>query len=79
MLAVPEGERAWIVLTYEALRDANPAWERLFGRPYLRAVVACGPLGLLAVEAGWVVTESGRQPWVVQGMLRTETKNGNAT
>ena len=37
----------------------------------LRALVACGPLGLIALEAGWVVTEVGRQPWVVRGHLRT--------
>ena len=45
--------------------------ERLFSRPFLRAVAACGPLGLLAVEAGWVVTELGRQPWVIHKVMRT--------
>jgi cytochrome d ubiquinol oxidase subunit I len=35
------------------------------------AVVVSGPLAVLAVEAGWVTTEVGRQPWVVQGILRT--------
>jgi cytochrome bd ubiquinol oxidase subunit I len=30
-----------------------------------------GPLGALAMEAGWLVTEWGRQPWVVRGVLRT--------
>jgi len=45
--------------------------ERFFSRPFLRAVVACGPLGLLAVEAGWVVTELGRQPWVIHKVMRT--------
>jgi cytochrome d ubiquinol oxidase subunit I len=38
---------------------------------FLRAVVAAGPLGLVALEAGWCVTELGRQPWVVRGALRT--------
>lgn len=38
---------------------------------YHRVCVAVGPLGFVAVIAGWVTTESGRQPWVVQGMLRT--------
>jgi cytochrome d ubiquinol oxidase subunit I len=28
-------------------------------------------MGILAIEAGWVVTEVGRQPWIVQGVLRT--------
>ncbi|MBP2685053.1 MAG: cytochrome bd ubiquinol oxidase subunit [Deltaproteobacteria bacterium] len=45
--------------------------ERLFSRPFLFAVAACGPLGLLAVEAGWVVTELGRQPWVIHKVMRT--------
>jgi cytochrome bd ubiquinol oxidase subunit I len=38
---------------------------------FLRAVAAAGPLGFLAIEAGWVVTEVGRQPWVIQGFMRT--------
>jgi cytochrome d ubiquinol oxidase subunit I len=40
-------------------------------RPFLLAFVASGPLGLMALEAGWLVTEYGRQPWVVKGVLRT--------
>jgi cytochrome d ubiquinol oxidase subunit I len=40
-------------------------------RWFLRAVVASGPLGLVALEAGWCVTEFGRQPWIVHGALRT--------
>jgi cytochrome d ubiquinol oxidase subunit I len=28
-------------------------------------------MGFLAVEAGWMVTELGRQPWVIQGVMRT--------
>jgi cytochrome d ubiquinol oxidase subunit I len=33
--------------------------------------MALTPAGFLAVLAGWVVTETGRQPWVVYGVLRT--------
>lgn len=40
-------------------------------RWFLRLLVASGPLAVLAVEAGWVVTEVGRQPWIVQGVMRT--------
>jgi cytochrome d ubiquinol oxidase subunit I len=36
-----------------------------------RAVVAAGPLSLVALVAGWVTTEVGRQPWVVYGFMRT--------
>ena len=38
---------------------------------FLRGLVACGPLGFIAIEAGWVVTEVGRQPWIVYGVMRT--------
>ena len=36
-----------------------------------RAAVAMGPSGFVAVLAGWVTTEVGRQPWTVYGLLRT--------
>ncbi|MCB9540419.1 MAG: cytochrome ubiquinol oxidase subunit I [Myxococcales bacterium] len=38
---------------------------------FLQAALLCAPLGLIAVEAGWFVTEVGRQPWIVHGVLRT--------
>jgi cytochrome d ubiquinol oxidase subunit I len=49
---------------------------RLRGRLYearwfLRVAVACLPIGFVAMLAGWVTTESGRQPWVVYGLMRT--------
>ena len=37
----------------------------------LRSIVAISPLGFLAIEAGWVVTEVGRQPWIIYGVMRT--------
>jgi cytochrome bd ubiquinol oxidase subunit I len=37
-----------------------------------RAVVAAGPLSLVALIAGWITTEVGRQPWVVYGVMRTD-------
>jgi cytochrome d ubiquinol oxidase subunit I len=40
-------------------------------RGFLRATVLAAPLGFVAIEAGWMVTELGRQPWVVYGVLRT--------
>nr|WP_280644129.1 cytochrome ubiquinol oxidase subunit I [Brevundimonas alba] len=48
-------------------------WRRkLFAsRWFLRFCVAMGPAGFIAVLAGWMVTEVGRQPWVVYGVLRT--------
>ena len=52
------------------------AWVRWKGRLYQarwlhRFAVAMGPSGLIAVTAGWIVTEAGRQPFTVYGLLRT--------
>lgn len=52
------------------------AWSRLRGRLYsarglMRFGLWMGPAGLVAILAGWSTTEIGRQPWVVQGLLRT--------
>ena len=40
-------------------------------RWYLRVMSQCWWIGFVAVIAGWVVTESGRQPWIVYGIMRT--------
>ena len=40
-------------------------------RWFLRLCVLVSPLGLFAVTFGWITTEHGRQPWVIQGHLRT--------
>ena len=45
-------------------RDLAAPW-------FLRLLVVSAPLGVIAVEAGWTVTEVGRQPWVIQGLMRT--------
>ena len=41
-------------------------------RKFLWAATLAAPLGLLAVEAGWMVTEVGRQPWIIHGVMRTK-------
>jgi cytochrome d ubiquinol oxidase subunit I len=38
---------------------------------FYRAVILAGPLSVVALIAGWVTTEVGRQPWVVYGVMRT--------
>lgn len=40
-------------------------------RALLICIVIAGPLSFLAIELGWMVTELGRQPWVIYGYLRT--------
>jgi len=55
---------------------------REVGRRLLRALLALGPAGFLALEAGWLVTEWGRQPFAARGVLRTSeavTPVGNVT
>ena len=52
------------------------AWARLRGRLYAspwlhRAALAMAPAGFVALLAGWTVTEVGRQPFTVYGLLRT--------
>jgi len=56
-----------------ALFGALLWWRRrLFDtRWYLQIMAQCWWIGFIAVIAGWIVTECGRQPWLVQGMLRT--------
>jgi cytochrome d ubiquinol oxidase subunit I len=53
---------AWLAWRRRGLPDA---------RPFLRAMVAAAPAGFLAIEAGWIVTELGRQPWIIHGVMRT--------
>lgn len=46
--------------------------KQLYIRPlFLRSCVAFGPSGFIAVLAGWITTEVGRQPYTVYGLLRT--------
>lgn len=38
---------------------------------FLRSLILAAPLGFIAIETGWVVTEVGRQPWIIYGVMRT--------
>jgi cytochrome d ubiquinol oxidase subunit I len=53
---------AWLALRRRELAEQ---------RAFLRALTIVAPMGLVCVEAGWVVTEVGRQPWIIQGVLLT--------
>jgi cytochrome d ubiquinol oxidase subunit I len=63
--------------TYLALLSlwiALAAWRRhdvCCDRRLLTAIALAAPLGFIAIEAGWTVTEVGRQPWIVYGVMRT--------
>src|SRR5215217_5152585 len=47
----------------------NGRW--LESKWFLRLLVTAMPLGFIAIETGWVVTEVGRQPWIIYGVMRT--------
>lgn len=53
---------AWIAWRRKALPDSK--W-------FLRALIAASPLGFVAIETGWTLTEVGRQPWIINGVMRT--------
>ena len=65
------GIGSWLALL--ALWAGLLWWRRrLFdSRPFLRATFWSTALGFVAIEAGWIVTEVGRQPWIVQGVMKT--------
>ncbi|MEV8517377.1 cytochrome ubiquinol oxidase subunit I [Dactylosporangium sp. NPDC051484] len=65
---------AWFALAWWRHRDVPG------GRWFPRATIAAGILVVVALEAGWVVTEVGRQPWTVVGHLLTRdavTRSGD--
>ncbi len=45
--------------------------ENLDKRWWLKTLVLLTPAGFIAVEAGWIVTEVGRQPWIIYGIMKT--------
>ncbi len=58
----------WAVWRYLRGRR-NQKW--LESKWFLRLLIIAAPLGFIAIETGWVVTEVGRQPWIINGVMRT--------
>jgi cytochrome d ubiquinol oxidase subunit I len=61
------------ILFLAAALAAFLAWRRresLFEPWFLKLVALTGPLGVVALEAGWTVTEVGRQPWIIAHVVR---------
>lgn len=56
---------AWFGLTWIRRRDLPTS------RWFYRFAAVAGIASVVALEAGWIVTEVGRQPWIVYGLLRT--------
>ncbi len=62
---------ALVLLGLWALANARRGRDYAMARWFLRASAVSGVAAVLALEAGWIVTEVGRQPWVVFQILRT--------
>jgi cytochrome d ubiquinol oxidase subunit I len=55
----------WFAIAWWRKRDLpSTKW-------FLRAVAISGIAAVVALESGWIVTEVGRQPWILQGFMRT--------
>ena len=64
------GIAVWAAWQYwRACRKKSNAW--FASRWFLRALILAAPLGFVAIETGWVVTEVGRQPWIIYGVMST--------
>ncbi len=59
----------FIALHYQKLRPSIRRWR--YSKPILVALLPMGPIAIIIVELGWMVAEFGRQPFVVNGYLRT--------
>jgi cytochrome d ubiquinol oxidase subunit I len=66
----------WVRRRRDRSEDGSAVFE---SRWFLRAAVAAGALGVVALEAGWITTEVGRQPWIVWQQMRTaDAVTGNS-
>ena len=55
-----------------AVLGAYLLWRGPLPRWFLWTLTASCPAGFVAIEAGWTVTEVGRQPWIIYGVLKTK-------
>src|SRR3954467_3895424 len=63
----------WLLIVWWRRRDIpKTPW-------FLRAVAVSGEYAVVALECGWIVTEVGRQPWVVYAVLRTQDAGTQAS
>lgn len=59
------GLGAWLLIAWRRRRDLPRS------RWFFRCALVAGPAAVVALEAGWITTEVGRQPWIVYGVMRT--------
>jgi cytochrome d ubiquinol oxidase subunit I len=69
VMVLTGGAMALLSVVTLFLRWRRKGWPE--DRRVLWGWLVCGPLGVVAMEAGWLVTEWGRQPWIVRGVMRT--------
>lgn len=58
-----------IAVLYLVILIKKKSWQKK--RWLLKLFILATPLGFIAVEAGWTVTEVGRQPWIIYGIMKT--------
>lgn len=61
---------ALISLVFLVLNWRKKEW--IYHPRFLKILTFCIPLGFIALEAGWTVTEVGRQPWIIYQVMRTK-------
>jgi len=55
----------FLIFSFKWKENLNKRW-------WLQLLVWLTPVGFIAVEAGWIVTEVGRQPWIIYGIMKTK-------
>jgi cytochrome d ubiquinol oxidase subunit I len=65
------GVAMMLIALWGAWRYVRARRRWLESKWFLRVLVAAASLGFIAIETGWVVTEVGRQPWIINGVMRT--------
>lgn len=60
------GLSAWLAISWRRKRSLPRS------RWFLRGALIAGPAAAVALEAGWITTEVGRQPWIVYGVMKVE-------
>jgi len=75
MVGIGTGLAMFAVLFFVRRRRGR----EMFGRWTMRAAVVAGPAAVVALEAGWITTEVGRQPWIVYRVLRVTDAASTST
>ncbi|MBS4213167.1 cytochrome ubiquinol oxidase subunit I [Neobacillus rhizophilus] len=58
-------------LAFVYVLGVHRKWRIIFKKWFSWLLVLCGPMAVIAIEAGWWMAEVGRQPWILRGIMRT--------